>query len=241
MESLYQADLAYIQATAFENLARGAAPEVIRILKNASTRIRHVVDVGCGSGPLTKALIESGFQVTGIDPSTELLKIARKTISRAQFVNASIYDVSMPACEAVVAIGEPLTYHSQSADADDLIESFFQRVSAGLPRGGMFIFDLIESGEPSLAGRSWRSGEDWAVLVTTTEAQNEGWLIRNIETFRRVGDFYRRGGEIHPVHLFDSRKVSEQLIACGFSVETALSYGKQPLAPRRRAFLATKV
>jgi SAM-dependent methyltransferase len=240
MEPIYQADLAYIQSTAFENLARGAAPDVIRILKNASTPIRRVVDVGCGSGPLTKALLDSGFQVTGIDPSTELLKIARKTIS-AQFVNASIYDVSLPPCEAVVAIGEPLTYHSQSADVDGLIGSFFKRVSSGLPRGGVFIFDLIENGEPSLAGRSWRSGEDWAVLVTTTEAQNERWLIRNIETFRRVGDFYRRGREIHPVHLFDGRIVSEQLTACGFAVETAVSYGKQPLAPRRRAFFATKV
>src|SRR5262249_39114219 len=60
MESLYQCDLAYVQAVAFETLARGAAPEIIRRLQTSSTRVRKVMDVGCGAGPLTKALVEVG-------------------------------------------------------------------------------------------------------------------------------------------------------------------------------------
>jgi len=239
MESMYRRDLAYIQAVGFGSLAAGSAAHIVRILKSAGTRIRRVVDVGCGAGVLTKALVEAGFEVTGIDVSAELLEIARAANPAARFLNASAYDVEIPACEAVIAFGEPLSYHDRS-DADRLVSQFFRRVSSVLPFGGMLIFDVIELGEPSLAGRSWGSGEDWAVLVETAENQSERALVRNIETFRRVGGLYRRGREVHKVRLFDTQALCTELSACGFTVETARSYDELQLPPRRRAFFAAK-
>lgn len=241
MGSLYGQDLAYIQAAAFGRLAKGAAPEIIRLLKSATIQIRKVVDVGCGAGPLTSALVEVGFEVTGIDSSAELLAIACAAVPRAHFVNASIYDEEIPACEAIVALGESLTYHAEGVDADSLVQSFFQRASDILPPGGMLIFDVIELGEPSLAGRFWSSGEEWAVLVDTWEDQDFRTLVRNIETFRRVDHLYRRGYEIHRVRLFDTGILCSQLAACGFVTETAQFYGTQRLGPRRRAFFSTRI
>lgn len=241
MGSLYGQNLAYIQAAAFGRLAKGAAPEIVRLLKSATIQIHKVVDVGCGAGPLTSALVEVGFEVTGIDSSAELLAIARAAVPRAHFVNASIYDEEIPACEAIVALGESLTYHAEGVDADSLVQSFFQRASDILPPGGMLIFDVIELGEPSLAGRFWSSGEEWAVLVDTWEDQDFRTLVRNIETFRRVDHLYRRGYEIHRVRLFDTGILCSQLAACGFATETAQSYGTQRLGPRRRAFFSTRI
>jgi len=81
-------------------------------------------------------------------------------------------------------VGEPLTYHSEEADADNVIRTFFQRVADALPPGGLLIFDVIGLGEPPLAGRTWSSGDDWAVLVETTENQTARTLVRNIEVFQ---------------------------------------------------------
>jgi len=240
MEPLYRRDLAYIQVVGFGSLAAGSAAQIVRLLKSAGTPIRRVVDAGCGAGVLTKALVEAGFAVTGIDASPELLEIARADNPDARFIHASIYDTQIPDCEAVVALGEALTYHEGSG-ADHLVGRFFRSVSSVLPVGGMLIFDVIELGEPSLAGRSWKSGEDWAVLVETTENQSERSLIRNIETFRRVGGLYRRGREVHKVRLFDTQELCAALASCGFSTETAQSYGEQQLLPRRRAFFATRM
>jgi hypothetical protein len=176
------------------------------------------------------------FSVTGIDNSAELLTIARAGAPQARFVNASICEVEIPCCQAIIAVGEPLTYHAEDAEADRLVQSFFERASTILPPGGVLIFDVIETGEPSLSGRFWSSGEDWAVLSQTSEDQSAGTLVRTIETFRRVGDLYRRGREIHHVRLFETRELSKQLAGFGFAVQTAQAYGAHPLAPRRRAF-----
>lgn len=241
MEQLYKRDLAHIQAVAFGDLARGAAPEIIRLLKSAPTQIRRVVDAGCGAGPLCAALVEAGFEVTGIDSSAELLAIARGAVSRAHFIEGSIYETRIPACEAIVALGEPLTYHPEGTDADFLVEGFFRAAADALPAGGMLIFDVIELGSPSLAGRFWSAGADWAVLAETHEDQGSRTLVRNIETFRRADQLYRRGCEVHRVRLFDSAALRNQLAASGFSTETAQAYGTQQLPPRRRAFFSTRM
>jgi hypothetical protein len=190
---------------------------------------------------LAAALIDAGFDVTGIDTSAELLNFARANVPTAHFVQASAYEVQIQGYDAVVALGEPLTYHAHGADADSLVCGFFQRVAEGLPSGGMLIFDVIGLGEPSLSGRTWNSGDDWAVLVETIENQTERTLVRNIETFRCVGESYRRSHEVHRVRLFDVARLCDQLAYYGFATETAQSYATQPLPPRRHAFFARRL
>jgi SAM-dependent methyltransferase len=241
MATLYQRDLAYVHAAAFETIARGAAREIIRRLQSSSAPVRKVMDVGCGAGPLARALVEAGFEVTGVDTSAELLELARARVPAARFVHASIYDTEIHGYDAVVAVGEPLTYHLEEADADNLVTTFFQRAAEALPPGGLLIFDVIGLGEPSLAGRTWSSGDDWAVLVGTTENRSSRTLVRNIEVFRRIGDSYRRSHEVHRVHLFDLSVLRDQLSFYGFATETSPSYGAQHLPPRRHAFFAARL
>jgi SAM-dependent methyltransferase len=240
MDSLYQQDLAYVHASAFGDLARGAAPEVVRRLRSASVEVQQVLDIGCGAGPLSRELVDAGFSVTGIDPSADLLTLARQHVPEASFIQGSAYEVEFPPCQAVIALGEALTYHDQLEAADQLVASFFRGVSTVVPAGGLLIFDVIGLGEPALGGRSWRSGDDWAVLVETSENQSARSLLRTIETFRRVGDLYRRSRETHKVKLFDVPALCDELRSCGFCTEVANSYGAQALGPRRQAVFATR-
>lgn len=239
MSALYQQDLAYIQAYGFRDFARGAAAEIVRVLRSGTIPVRRILEVGCGAGPLTTILVDAGFAVTGIDLSSELLSLARTVCPGAQFIHGSIYEHALPACDAIVAIGEPLTYHEDS-DADSRVREFFRRAADVLPQGGMLIFDLIELGEPLLSARSWKSGEDWAVLVETKEDQSTRTLVREIETFRKIGEGYRRGREVHRVRLFDTAEVCSWLEGAGFRVSTSSEYGEFRLPPRRRAFFATR-
>ncbi len=45
----------------------------------------HILDVGCGSGVVTRYLIEKGYQVTGIDISQKMLDLAKHRVPEATF------------------------------------------------------------------------------------------------------------------------------------------------------------
>ena len=239
MQPIYGSDLAWIHANAFGDFARRATPEIVRRLRSSTIPVRHVLEVGCGAGALTAGLIRAGFEVTAVDSSPDLIAIARTKVPRAHFVTSSIYDFGFPACDAMVALGEPLSYHSRTDGADALVHDFFARAWAVLRPHGTMIFDIIETGEPSLTGRTWAGGDDWAALVETTEDLSARELVRTIDTFRQVDRFYRRSREVHNIRLFDRVELIARLEALGFAVETALEYGDEKLRPRRVAFFCT--
>jgi len=237
---LYGNDLAWLQARAFGGYAVAAAPHVIARLRAARNGVRHVVEIGCGAGPLTAALCEAGFAVTAVDPSPALLALARDAAPRAEFAGASAYDYELPPCDAVIALGEPLTYHEDAAAADSLVRGFLQRAARVLPSGGPLLFDLIETGAPPLDARFHRSADDYALLVATTEDTAARTLTREIELFRREGERYRRTRELHRVRLFETAEVLAWLDTAGFDCETVTAWGADSLPPRRCVFLAAR-
>lgn len=238
--TLYEDDLAYIQAEGFGEQAAAAAAAIIpRLLAQGA---RRVVDVGCGAGVTTKVLVDAGFDTVALEPSEALLNLARRAAPTVQFRQASAYDVQLPPCEAILAIGEALTYHAPSENAETRLRSFFASASAALPRGGLLVFDLIEAGTPVLDARAWKAGPDWAVLAESHEDVEMRRLTRTIETFRDVaGGSYRRRSEVHHVRIFDRLAVLSWLEHAGFGVETAVAYGAFELPRRRVAFYATRL
>ena len=54
-----------------------------------SCKLGNVLDLGCGTGELTNEIASLSAQVTGVDPSSESVAIARKTCARS--LNVSFY------------------------------------------------------------------------------------------------------------------------------------------------------
>jgi SAM-dependent methyltransferase len=239
MVRLYDEDLAFIQASGFGELATAAAAAIIPTLRARGAR--RVVDVGCGAGVSTKALVDAGFDTLAIEPSAALLDIARRTAPSARFEQASAYDCTLDACDAILSIGEALTYHGPSENGEAHVRDFIGRAGRALVANGLLAFDLIERGGQSLTARAWKAGPDWAVLSATQEEPEASSLTRQIETFRDIGGGnYRRRSEVHHVRLFDRAVVVSWLEQAGFEVEVTTTYGGVPLPRRRVAFLASR-
>ncbi len=182
-----------------------------------------------------------GYQVWALEPSLALLQTARAVAPEATFLPpASVYESQLPPSDAIVAIGEPLNYHAAHSDAEKCVFAFFSQAAAVLRPGALLAFGVIVRGEPSLTARTWSAGDDWAVLVETTEDPSAGWLRREIRTFRRIGDAWRHGHETHHVRVFDSDAVRAALSRSGFDVRTATAYSTYTLAPRRLAFFCER-
>jgi ubiquinone/menaquinone biosynthesis C-methylase UbiE len=59
----------------------------------------HVLEVGCGSGQLTRGLAARGLRVTALEPGKSLIALARQNLEGAgavEFVNAQFEDASLP-------------------------------------------------------------------------------------------------------------------------------------------------
>ena len=59
----------------------------------------HVLEVGCGSGQLTRSLAARGLQVTALDPGENLIALARRNLAGAgvvEFVTARFEDALLP-------------------------------------------------------------------------------------------------------------------------------------------------
>src|SRR2546421_2814936 len=59
----------------------------------------RVLEVGCGSGQLTRGLVARGLHVTAVEPGTSLIALARQNLEGAEeveFVNAQFEDASLP-------------------------------------------------------------------------------------------------------------------------------------------------
>jgi SAM-dependent methyltransferase len=238
--AIYEEDLAHIHIAGFSAMAQAVGPQIIALLRERGIHSGTIGDIGCGAGITTRCFLDAGYNVWALEQSAALLEAARARAPEATFLPlGSVYETKLPAADAIVAIGEPLNYHSPGSDADELVRSFFKQAAASLRPGGVLAFDVIVCGDVSLDARSWSSGEDWAVLVETRE-QPDGWLCRNIETFVLRDGAYRRGHETHHVRVFDREKVTATLREEGFDVQTSEFWGDYRLAPRRCAFLCRR-
>jgi len=59
----------------------------------------EVLELGCGSGQLTRALVTRGFHVTAVEPGEKLITLAKQNvegIGTVEFVNARFEDTDLP-------------------------------------------------------------------------------------------------------------------------------------------------
>jgi SAM-dependent methyltransferase len=211
----YGDDLAYIHHAGFSEFAKSAAAGVIELL--AKHGVHSVIEIGCGSGVLARALTSAGFDVLGFDPSPAMIAIARETAPDARFEVASLETARMPPCDAIVAMGEVLNYGD--------LRAFVPRAAAALRRGGVLLFDIAERGSYPEHDEVRVGGEEWSVIAI--KDSDGRTLTRRVLTFREVDGETRRDEEVHVLELYDRAEVLELLRE--FRVRVRRSYGRRRL------------
>src|ERR671917_711923 len=205
----YQEDLAYIHDVGHADFALRSAPGILDVLRENGISDGLVVDLGCGSGLWARELLREGYRVLGIDISEAMVEISRRKAPGAEFRVGSLFEAPLPPCDAVTAISEVLNYLFDPENEERGLERHFGRVYEALRPGGVFVFDVLGPGQvqPGTTSRGWSSGEDWAVLNEKEEDTERGTMERRIVSFRKVGDLYRRDGEVHRVRLYGREEI----------------------------------
>ena len=111
--------------------------------KFSITKIRSILNLGCGTGNHDLLFAERNYDVLGVDISEGMIDTANKRItdlenSKISFSKADIRNFrSQKKFDAVLSLFHVMSY--QTADKD--LEQVFQTANEHLSKGGLFIFD----------------------------------------------------------------------------------------------------
>ena len=224
--SYYRDDLAWIHHAGFSEFAESSAAGVIELLPRG-----FVIDVGCGSGVLSRALTDAGYDVLGIDASPAMIELARLHAPAARFEVATFADAVFPPCVGIVAMGEVLNYGT----LDD-VQRFVRNASRALSPGGVLLFDVAERGSYRAHDERRVGGDDWSVIAIK-DSDGER-LTRRVLTFRNVDDVARRDEEVHQLTLYSRAEITQILREHGFRVRTRRSYGRRRLPRGHAVYIA---
>lgn len=225
-----------------DRVALAAADELVDQLRRHEIHDGLVVDLGCGSGLTARRLCEAGYDVLGVDISAEMIGLARSNAPSAEFVVASLFDVELPRCAAVTAIGESINYAFDPSKSRSDIAGFAQRVFDSLLPGGLVMLDVAGPGriESGATNDARFEGDDWALFVRTEGAEDGRSMVRDIMLFRREGELWRRTDERHRLELYSPEDVTEQLLVAGFDVVVMSGYEDLTFPEGWNGFLGRK-
>jgi 2-polyprenyl-3-methyl-5-hydroxy-6-metoxy-1,4-benzoquinol methylase len=103
----YRADLARIHHEGFAFHADAVAPGILNLLEPVVERGGLVLEIGCGSGLLTKYLVEAGHRVLATDASPAMVDLARAYLPGTTVEVLRVPDDALPSADAIVSVGHP--------------------------------------------------------------------------------------------------------------------------------------
>jgi len=221
----YKEDLAFIHDVGFTKFIKSNAPAILKILNQNGIKKGHVVDIGCGSGTWANILADKGYTVSGVDISPNMIKIAKQNVPKANFTIGSFIDYQIPPCHVVTAFGEIFNYLFDKKNNLKRLTRFFERVYQSLQPNGLFIFDIAEPGRGGDLNQKFFDCDDWTILVAVEENKKTNRLIRNIISYRKMNDQYRRSDEKHILQLYKSTEIAKILRKIGFKVHIDKEFG----------------
>lgn len=231
----YRRDLALVHHKGFGFHADLCAPGILALLEPVRERDGLVLEVGCGSGLLTRYLVDAGLRVLATDASPAMVELARETVPDAEAVERlTLPDDPIPDADAVVSIGHALCY----LPTIDAVERALGQLARALRPGGVYALDL-EDLEWAAARvdqpAHGRVGDDWAI-ITEYDVPAPDRFTRRITTFLRADDgTWQRDDEIHENVMVDTRQVPALLAAEGVVVEVRNAFGDESLPVGLRA------
>jgi SAM-dependent methyltransferase len=236
----YRRDLALVHHLGFGFHADRCAPGILKLLEPVRDRRGLVVELGCGTGLLTRNLLDAGHLVIATDASPAMIDLARETAPDAEDVRTLVLpDDPIPAADAVVSVGHALNYLPDEAAIDRALVA----IAGALRPGGVLAIDLcdLEWGETRRdAPGVGRAGDDWAI-VTEFSMPASNRFVRDMAIFVRNDDgSWRRDDEHHENVLVDTSLVPKLLATNGVEAEVKSAFGSEELPAGLRAVIGRR-
>ena len=183
-----------------------------------------VLDLGCGTGSMTKALAHRGYDMTGVDYSPEMLDIARQRAEKEGLDNILWLCQDMTefelygTVEAVVSSLDCINHITEKAS----LSQCFSLVHNYLSPGGLFLFDVNSpyKFETVYGDRAYLLEDENAFCAwQNCYRKRSGLCDFYITLFEKQSDgSYLRREEFQREKMYTEKTLRKLLSATGFEV-----------------------
>lgn len=225
----YGRDLALVHHLGFGFHADACAPGILKLLQPVRESGGLVLEVGCGSGLLTRHLIDAGHSVIATDASPAMVELAKDYARGAEDVHVLVLpDDPLPEADAVVSVGHVVNYVGDR----EAVKKAIVAIARAVRPGGLFAIDVCDLEWAALrqgAPGAGKIGEDWVVAVEF-EIPAPNRFVRHIVTFLRNDDgTWRRSDERHENVLLDTTEIPDLVRPYGLEASLGTSFGTETL------------
>lgn len=202
-----------------------------------------VLDLGCGTGKMTRFLDRMGYDMIGVDNSWEMLDIAhRNSPEDILYIEQDMQAFELyGTVRAVVCTCDALNYMPDETS----VRQVFRLVNNYLDPGGLFLFDLnsVYKYEKILADNTFAEARDdcafiWDNFYDLQSRINEYDLTLFVRTDNQGEGLFRRFTETHFQKAFSQEKILELLRQAGLQpVSVSSGYSDLPAGPESERLL----
>lgn len=209
----------------------GEAKFVHTLLERHASGSRSVIELGSGTGRHAALLAEHGYEIFGVERSTEMLDQAQALCSslpkeiggRLQFIQGDIRDLRLSQqFDAAISLFHVISY--QTAEED--LRAAFKTASEHLKPGGVFIFDCwygptVLSDPPRIVVRHLEDDDIFVTRVAEPEMHPEkNIVIVNYTMFveEKSSGSIQKITECHPMRYLFTPEVKRLAHDAGMEV-----------------------
>ena len=198
---------------------------LVDILKAEGINDGLLLELGCGTGRMTRLLAAEGYDMIGVDNSEEMLSVAREYTMENTEILYLLQDMRelelFGNIRAIVSVCDSMNYILEPED----LKKVFELVKEYLAEDGVFIFDLNTvhkyrdlMGECTISENREESSFIWENYFYEDEMVNEYDLTLFI---REESDLYRKYEELHYQKAYELEQVKELLLQAGMEFVAA--------------------
>ncbi len=191
--------------------------------------VKEVLDMGCGTGELTRRLAESGYDVCAFDCSADMLMQARE---KCDGLDVAFSMQDMRDFELYGTVQATLCSYDCINYLEDGLTECLSLVNNYTERGGIFVFDVnTEYRYKEVFGDSSYVYEDGDDMLVWQNYYNEKTRRCRfyLTQFTENGGAYERSDEVQTQRYYSLQSIKRALAVCGFRL--CAVYGGTDFSP----------